>query len=82
MGRRKVQRNKIRRPKRAAALEKRFNCPMCNHENVVQCTIKRAMMKGFASCSVCDANFVCDANKLTTSIDVYSAWVDACHKDS
>jgi transcription elongation factor Elf1 len=81
MGRRKVQRNKVRRPRRTAVMEKRYNCPVCSHENVVQCTVKKTMMKGFACCSVCDASFVCDANKLTAGIDVYSAWVDSCHKE-
>lgn len=79
MGRKKVKR-KLKTPKKQLKLEKSFNCPICNHENVVQCTVKKALMKGFASCSVCEASFVCDADKLTTGIDVYSAWVDECYK--
>ncbi|ADM12210.1 Elf1-like putative transcription elongation factor [Encephalitozoon intestinalis ATCC 50506] len=81
MSRKRVKR-KINAPKRQSKLEKRFNCPVCNHENVVQCTVKRPLMKGFANCSVCDASFTCEANKLTTGIDVYSAWVDECCKNT
>lgn len=80
MGRRKVQR-KPRMPLGRPGLEKRFNCPVCNHENVVQCSVKRALKKGFASCSVCESSFSCDADKLTTGIDVYSAWIDECYKE-
>lgn len=79
MGRRKVKR-RLNVPRRQPGVERRFNCPVCNHENVIQCTIKRNPMKGYAHCSECEASFVCDADRLTTGIDVYSAWVDQCYK--
>ncbi|KAM0672655.1 hypothetical protein CWI42_100300 [Ordospora colligata] len=80
MGRKKVRR-KVNMPRKQTKLERQFNCPMCSHENVVQCVIKKMQMKGIARCSVCEASFMCDIDKLTTGIDVYSAWVDSCSKD-
>ncbi|KAF5140520.1 hypothetical protein G9O61_00g013250 [Vairimorpha ceranae] len=71
MGRKKVRRAKIKKPRTILPLEKRFACPKCNQDSV---------SKGYAICTVCQAQFRCEANNLTNPIDIYSEWIDECNK--
>jgi transcription elongation factor Elf1 len=60
----------------AQKLESRFDCPICNHENVVQCKLISKMKRGMASCSVCESRFSCEITTLDKPIDVYHMWID------
>lgn len=79
MGRRKVRRTKIKKTPLVQPIEKRFACPKCHQDSVVQCRIMKVQKRGYAFCSVCEAQFRCKANNLTNPIDVYSEWVDECN---
>lgn len=57
-------------------LETRFDCPICNHENVVQCKVVSKTRKGLAFCSICESHFSCDVTTLDKPIDVYHTWID------
>lgn len=66
---------------KAAKLETRFDCPICSHENVVQCKITKLQKRGVAFCSVCEAHYGCEVNPLDKPIDIYHAWIDEISKD-
>lgn len=77
MGRKKVRRTKIKKTKKIQPLEKRFACPKCNQDAVVHCKVVKHQSKGYAFCTICEAQFRCEANNLTNPIDIYSAWIDS-----
>lgn len=62
-------------------LETRFDCPVCSHENVVQCKIVAKTKRGFAFCSVCEANFSCEVANIEKPVDIYHNWVDYLNSD-
>lgn len=74
MGRR-TTRKTVRKPT-APKLETSFDCPICNHENVVQCRVGAKTRRGTALCGVCESNFTCQVTGLDKPIDVYHAWID------
>lgn len=57
-------------------LESRFDCPICNHENVVQCKINSKFNSGVAACSACNAHYGCKVTNLDNPIDIYYSWID------
>lgn len=65
------------RPKPSRKMETRFDCPVCNHEQVVQCRILSSSATGLARCSTCEAQFRCPATSLDKPVDIYHAWIDA-----
>lgn len=75
MGRKKARRTQAR-PQRQAKQERRFNCLVCNQEQVVKCTVDHYENRGTAQCTVCDATYRCSTNRLSQPIDVYASWVD------
>ena len=75
MGRKKSRRVAIKRRKNTVQ-SKKFDCPKCNHENVVSCKIFKNIGAGEASCSVCESNYKCKINRLDQQIDVYHYWLD------
>lgn len=79
MGRKKSKRVKVKVA--VPKLETRFDCPKCNHENVVQCKIVKGEGNGYAFCSVCEAQFRCPVHSLDRPIDIYHAWTDALQGD-
>lgn len=74
MGKRKTR--KLRVKKVVAKIENRFDCPICNHENVVQCKKDIKAHKGTAFCNVCHSNYGCKISDLDNAIDIYYSWID------
>jgi transcription elongation factor Elf1 len=75
MGRRKARR--MQPKNKRAREERRFNCLVCNQEQVVKCSVDHSANRGTAHCSLCDATYHCETNRLSQPIDVYSSWVDS-----
>lgn len=80
MGRKKTRRSQIKSTKVKSRMETRFNCPKCNHEQVVRCVIERSAGIGLAFCTLCEAKYRCKSNALTTPVDIYSSWIDETRK--
>lgn len=57
--------------------DKKFSCLECHREQMVECRLDYQRDKGRARCGACECVFVCDINKLSQPIDVYSEWVDS-----
>jgi len=74
MGRKSTR--KTQRKPLAPKLETRFDCPICNHENVVQCKVTARARRGMARCSICESHFSCAVSGLDKPIDVYHMWID------
>lgn len=64
--------------KKAAKLEKIFDCPFCGHEQTVECVIERDVSIGRVECRMCGVKYSTIINRLEEEIDVYSKWIDAC----
>lgn len=64
--------------KKAAKLEKVFDCPFCGHEQTVDCVIERDINLGKVECRVCGVKYSSIIHRLEEEIDVYSKWIDAC----
>lgn len=75
MGSRKSARKAVKKPA-APKLETRFDCPVCNHENVVQCKLVSKTRRGMAFCSICESHFSCEVTALDKPVDVYYTWID------
>lgn len=71
----KKARSKVKK-KPSLKLESRFDCPICSHENVVQCKIALKTQKGTALCTVCEANYTCLVSSIEKPIDIYHNWID------
>jgi len=74
MAKKKTRKMAQKKPK--LKLESRFDCPVCNHENVVQCKIVSKSNSGVAFCNVCDARYGCQVTNLDNPIDIYYSWID------
>lgn len=74
MGKKSTRKSVKKKP--VPKLESRFDCPICNHENVVQCKLISKSRRGMAFCSVCESNFSCEVTTLDKPIDVYHTWID------
>ena len=59
-------------------LAKRFKCPFCANEDVVECAMKLREGTGSLNCRICDASFQMPIHHLHEPIDVFSEWLDAC----
>ncbi len=70
-------RKKPSRKKLVYKLDRKFNCPKWNHQNVVSCHINRSKSTGKAYCNVCEAYYNCPITKLDQQIDVYNYWLDS-----
>ncbi|XP_043717133.1 transcription elongation factor 1 homolog [Telopea speciosissima] len=66
--------------KKMEKLESVFNCPFCNHEKSVNCTIDRKEMIGELTCCICQEKYSTAINNLSEPIDIYSEWIDECEK--
>ncbi len=64
--------------KKRVTLAKRFKCPFCANEDVVECVMKLREGTGSLSCRICDASFQMPIHHLHEPIDVFSEWLDAC----
>ena len=64
--------------KKRVTLAKRFKCPFCANEDVVECIMKLKEGTGSLNCRICDASFQMPIHHLHEPIDVFSEWLDAC----
>lgn len=64
--------------KKRITLARRFKCPFCANEDVVECVMKLREGTGSLSCRICDASFQMPIHHLHEPIDVFSEWLDAC----
>jgi len=78
MGKRKKAKPPPKR--RKLTVPKQFDCPFCNHEQSVDCKMKKETNMGEILCRVCKAHFEAPINYLSEPIDVYSDWIDACER--
>lgn len=62
----------------AAKLEEQFNCPFCNSNKTVYCSMDRETNQGTVSCVACNEGFVSKIHNLSEPIDVYHDWLDEC----
>ncbi|CAD6340167.1 unnamed protein product [Miscanthus lutarioriparius] len=67
-------------PKKVRKVPTAFDCPFCGHTSSVQCSIDLKDMVAKTACAVCKVVYATVANALTEPIDVYSEWIDECHK--
>jgi transcription elongation factor Elf1 len=78
MGKRKSS-----KPPPKKAVEKiptQFNCPYCNHENSVECEIRKVDKQAVLECRICMERYVTVINNLSEPIDVYSEWIDEAER--
>lgn len=59
-------------------LDSAFNCPFCNSNKSVTCTMDWDREQGTVSCNVCNTSYSTQINSLSEAIDVYSEWIDEC----
>jgi transcription elongation factor Elf1 len=64
--------------KKRVTLAKRFKCPFCANEDVVECVMKLREGTGSLNCRICAASFQMPIHHLHEPIDVFSEWLDAC----
>ena len=60
------------------ALNKRFKCPFCANENVVESQMDHKNSVGKLSCRLCGASYQMPIHHLHEAIDVFSEWLDDC----
>mmetsp|Transcript_1700 Transcript_1700/g.4287 ORF Transcript_1700/g.4287 Transcript_1700/m.4287 type:complete len:158 (-) Transcript_1700:115-588(-) len=59
-------------------LAKRFKCPFCANEDVVECKMDLSKGVGSLSCRICSASYQMPIHHLHEPIDVFSEWLDDC----
>eukprot|EP01083_Nonionella_stella_P013695 38544_1 len=78
MGKRKSKKKVMKRV--VAKVPTIFDCPFCNHSDTVECKMDKREMEGRVRCRVCGSDFRMMISHLHDPIDVYSEWIDECHK--
>lgn len=64
--------------KKKIVLAKRFKCPFCANEDVVECSMDRRKGIGSLACRLCGASYQMPIHHLHEPIDVFSEWLDDC----
>lgn len=64
--------------KRKVKLSKRFKCPFCANDDVVECSMDYKAGIGSLSCRLCGASYQMTIHHLNEPIDVHSEWLDDC----
>mmetsp|Transcript_27217 Transcript_27217/g.31124 ORF Transcript_27217/g.31124 Transcript_27217/m.31124 type:complete len:158 (+) Transcript_27217:204-677(+) len=64
--------------KKRVTLAKRFKCPFCANEDVVECKMDNRKGTGSLECRMCSASFQMNIHHLHEPIDVFSEWLDEC----
>jgi transcription elongation factor Elf1 len=64
--------------KKKIKLSKRFKCPFCANEDVVECKMDFKAGIGSLSCRLCGAAYQMPIHHLHEPIDVFSEWLDDC----
>ncbi|KAL8835467.1 MAG: hypothetical protein Q9205_001128 [Flavoplaca limonia] len=78
MGKRKKSSRKPQGKKKKDPLPTTFPCLFCNHENSVSTKLDKKAGTGELSCKACGQQFQTAVNYLSSGVDVYSDWIDAC----
>lgn len=64
--------------KKRQTLAKRFKCPFCANEDVVECKMDFRQGIGSLSCRLCGASYQMTIHHLHEPVDVFSEWLDDC----
>ncbi|KAL3816313.1 hypothetical protein ACHAXA_011074 [Cyclostephanos tholiformis] len=64
--------------KRKPTLAKRFKCPFCANEDVVECKMDLSKGVGSLKCRMCSASYEMPIHHLHEPVDVFSEWLDDC----
>mmetsp|Transcript_27413 Transcript_27413/g.58653 ORF Transcript_27413/g.58653 Transcript_27413/m.58653 type:complete len:155 (+) Transcript_27413:103-567(+) len=64
--------------KKRPTLAKRFKCPFCANENVVECKMDFKKAIGELNCRLCGASYQMPIHHLHEPVDVFSEWLDDC----
>lgn len=64
--------------KKRPTLAKRFKCPFCANENVVECKMDFRQAIGSLNCRLCGASYQMPIHHLHEPVDVFSEWLDDC----
>lgn len=64
--------------KKRQTLAKRFKCPFCTVDDVVECKMDQKKGIGSLACRLCGASFQMPVHHLHEPIDVFSEWLDEC----
>ncbi|KAL8673672.1 MAG: hypothetical protein Q9168_001927 [Polycauliona sp. 1 TL-2023] len=78
MGKRKKSSRKPQGKKKKDPLPTTFPCLFCNHESSVSTKLDKKAGTGELSCKACGQQFQTAVNYLSSGVDVYSDWIDAC----
>mmetsp|Transcript_8908 Transcript_8908/g.13120 ORF Transcript_8908/g.13120 Transcript_8908/m.13120 type:complete len:159 (+) Transcript_8908:93-569(+) len=76
MGRRRAK--AMAAPKKRPTLAKRFKCPFCANDDVVECKMDTKGGIGSLACRLCGASYQMPIHHLHEPIDVFSEWLDDC----
>ncbi|KAL7431335.1 hypothetical protein ACHAXH_002338 [Discostella pseudostelligera] len=64
--------------KKRHTLAKRFKCPFCANEDVVECKMDLSKGVGSLACRMCSASYQMPIHHLHEPVDVFSEWLDDC----
>lgn len=64
--------------KKRPTLAKRFKCPFCANEEVVECKMDNKAGIGSLKCRLCGSHYEMPIHHLHEPIDVFSEWLDEC----
>ena len=64
--------------KKRQVLAKRFKCPFCANEDVVECKMDFRQAIGSLNCRLCGASYQMPIHHLHEPVDVFSEWLDDC----
>jgi transcription elongation factor Elf1 len=64
--------------KKRVTLSKRFKCPFCANDEVVECKMDFRAGIGSLACRLCAASYQMPIHHLHEPIDVFSEWLDDC----
>ena len=59
-------------------MAKRFKCPFCANDEVVECKMDLKSGTGSLECRLCGASYQMPIHHLHEPIDVFSEWLDDC----
>eukprot|EP00591_Stephanopyxis_turris_P010245 CAMPEP_0195517232 /NCGR_PEP_ID=MMETSP0794_2-20130614/10252_1 /TAXON_ID=515487 /ORGANISM="Stephanopyxis turris, Strain CCMP 815" /LENGTH=137 /DNA_ID=CAMNT_0040646005 /DNA_START=27 /DNA_END=440 /DNA_ORIENTATION=- len=64
--------------KKKITLAKRFKCPFCANDDVVECKMDHKNGVGSLKCRLCQVDYQMPIHHLHEPIDVFSEWLDDC----
>lgn len=75
MTKKKTRRSQVKQRRKLTPLPTSFDCPECSAEGTVKIKIVQKK-KGCAYCTVCEAKYVMNVDRLSAGVDVYTKWLD------